>query len=299
MNLIHAQRKLYWGFIVIVSLLTLILAVYGAFTLMPRPGKDLDTFKILEHSVWVLALVVVATHLVLAVFARRQKVWFDKVGEDHKESLLPPSPILYPFFCGKFFMMIRLFAAYSSGDLGTSIDYFVKQEMILIFLHIIISAVLLSRRKGDPHSANDMNFLVLGVTGMDILKTVLMYVFWAYYQKGVIYDIFERLPNKTTRVAVALVVHAILDVMQTVATVFTMWVADAVTTFSNTIQEKDYIEGNEKDTNNSENKFWLLTRSLLHIDDEWCLTRFLLHIDDEWCRLLFGKARRRKLRQSY
>jgi len=127
---------------------------------------------------------------------------------------------------------------------------------------------------------------VLGVTAMDILKTILMYVFWTFYQVGVIHDIFERLPTVWTRVAVALVIHGILDVIQTLAVVFTMWVAEAVAELNlngncNRIDGHYYTQGNPgKDVNNSE-------RDLL-----WSFTGFLLEADDEWCTLLFGKTRR-------
>merc|ERR1712007_211399 len=111
-------------------------------------------------------------------------------------------------------------------------------------------------------------------TGMDMLKTILMYVFWAVYQKGVIHDLFERLPTVWTRVAVALVIHAILDVIQTLATVFTWGVAEAVAKLNckncspNYINEDYYTRGNfekaEKDL------LWSFTGFLLEADDEWC-----------------------------
>merc|ERR1712137_210734 len=188
----------------------------------------------------------------------------DSLGSDKG---LPPSPILYPFFCGKFFMMIRLTMAYSSRDLGTSIDYFVYQDLILTVLHILISAVLLSQFTGDPHDGDSMNYIVVGVTGMDVLKTLLMYVFWVNYQVGFIHDIFERLPSVWTRVAAAIIIHAILDVIQTLATVFTMWIAEAVKGLNCQIIEVT-------SENNSDERLWSFTELLLRADDKWCILLF-------------------------
>merc|ERR1719240_24111 len=82
----------------------------------------------------------------------------------------PPSPILYPFFCGKAFMMIRLSMAYSNEDLGQTIDYFFYQELILIGLHMLISCVVLPQFSDNPTDEQAMNNMIVLVTLMDASK---------------------------------------------------------------------------------------------------------------------------------
>lgn len=272
MNLIIKHQKTLWVFIGFLIFLIFAFAVYGGTHLAAQPSS-LGTFQILEHSIWVPGLVLLATHIVLAMFAERQKALF-------AAGSYPPSPILYPFFCGKFFMMVRLVMAYSSGDLGTSIDYFTYQELILTSLHIIISVFLLSSFKSDPARASDMNNIILGVTCMDIFKTISMYVFWEFYSPGAIKSVFNRLPSVWTRVAAALIIHGLLDVVQTLATVFTMWIAKAVAGLNCCCADEEYaampLEGTRDERGAG----------------LWSFTRLNLEADDEWCLLLFDRKRR-------
>jgi len=154
--------------------------------------------------------------------------------------------------------------SYSSGDLGTSIDYFVYQECILIVLHIVIAAFGLSYFNDEVKDCWSMNYLILCITLMEVSKTILMFWFWTSYQPGLIRNFFDRLPSRTFRIFAALAIHGILDIMQSAATVFTMWLA-----WGMKFLLKLCTDG-KRERDSSPSHYWSVTLFIFRIDLYWC-----------------------------
>jgi len=62
------------------------------------------------------------------------------------------------------------------------------------------------------------------ILGIDTSKTIAMVIFWYTFKPGCIAYYFNRLPSIMTVLAASILIHAILDMMQTAATMFTMFI---------------------------------------------------------------------------
>jgi len=278
MYFIHTQKAIWYGFLGLVSLFFIGFTVWGALNLVDEP-RDLHTFQKIEHDPTVPALLMVAAHITLAMFAEKMYSVYGRPRPDIVETgdhrvYKPPSPILYPFFCGKAFMLLRLIMAYHSGDLGECIDYFFYQEIILIVIHILISCMVLPHFGDNPLNATSMNRMIWLITFMDLFKTVVMLGWYLQYTPGAIKLIFDRLPNSGSQIAATLSIHAFLDILQNLASVFTVWIARAsATIFLCGCEPLGIVEDDNVDYNGFTdfNLFWF--------DSYWCE---LLFIDDNY-----------------
>lgn len=272
---IHSYKKTWYVFLGFTSLALIGFAVYGALHLVEKP-RDLHTFKKMVNDPFVPFLLLVAAHLTLAMFAEKMYTVYGRIRDgkpDHK-AYGPPSPILFPFFCGKAFMLLRLILAYHSGDLGVCIDYFCYQELILIALHVLIACVVLPHFGDNPRNGRSMNLMLFLIIGMDAFKTVFMFFFWLVYEPGAIMHVFNRLPDSTTQIAATLCIHGFLDILQNLASVFTIWIARASAAL--------FLCGNEPGCvvdPSPEDYNWFTKLNLFWLDSYWCE---LLFIESKW-----------------
>jgi len=197
--------------------------LYGLYHLSHEP-KDLGTFKIVEHLPIVPLILALCTHIIMMVFAHKQLVVLR-----HKEDYLP-FPLTYTIFVGKLFMVVRMVMAYSSGEMGISIDYFLWQELILTVLHTILSLLI-----GDPTPSGqndekvdeypgELKYVFFKIICIDSIKTVVCYWYWKTFQPGIISQNFDRIPYVSSQISLSILIHAVLDMVQAAATMFTMFI---------------------------------------------------------------------------
>jgi len=161
------------------------------------------------------------THLIMMIFASAQLKELCNPNFQHL-----PFPLTYTIVIGKGFMVFRMVLAYSSANLGVSIDYFFWQELVLTLLHTGLATMV-----GDPspeHSlvsyATQLERTFCMILGIDTLKTIAMVIFWYTFKPGLVAYHFNRFPSIMTALAASVLIHAILDMMQTAATMFTMFI---------------------------------------------------------------------------
>merc|ERR1712048_1308751 len=190
--------------------------------------QDLGTLEVMEK--WPVTLV-------LALYAKKQ------LGIFRQEGKRPAYPILYTFLTGKFFMIFRLVMSYSSGKLGPAINYFVWQELILISTHMIFSAAILPCLDDDPDRIQDLKKTFCSITVMDILKTLFTFVYWLNFQPGLMATTCDRLPTIESQIYASLLIHGVLDVVQSATTVFTMYISRFVKNLTMNVDAT--VEGDE------------------------------------------------------
>jgi len=198
-----------------------LMTVYGLCNLVEQP-RELGTLKAMEHWPATPALLAFATHLVMALYGKRQLRDF-KQDQNHGVAL--PYPVLFTFFVGKGFMMFRLTMSYSSGKMSNALNFFVYQEFLLTLTHVFCSAIILPRYSQHSHIVKDMSNVMKFILYMDTAKTMLTFLFWLSFTPGYFADYYDRLPSVATQVYASLLIHGVLDVMQSAATVFTVYIA--------------------------------------------------------------------------
>jgi hypothetical protein len=220
----RSVTEIVWVILGAITLLLTVVSIYGLCTLSPEP-QDFQTFKRMEHMPLTPLLLAGATHMVLALFAKQQLSLLKVSNRAPPGPKTPPAPILFPFFCGKFFMCFRLMMAYSSGNLGVSINFFLFQELLLIVMHTVLSWWFLSKISTDPRKRQDMFQAMLYVILIDTCKTVATGIYFCFFRPGLIAGIFNRLPSVSIQICASLLIHLILDVVQSVSSVFTMYIS--------------------------------------------------------------------------
>jgi len=192
--------------------------------------KDLGAFQKVEHLPIVPFVLLLCTHIIMMIFAHRQLCVLKSTDKCHL-----PFPLTYTTFVGKFFMVVRMIMAYSSGEMGTAIDYFTWQELILTSMHCVFSLLIgdpsPSRQNGEykdvsevKNYSNQLKLVFLKVFAIDSIKTVAMYFYWVSFQPGWIANLFDRIPYVGSQISLSILIHAILDMLQTAATMFTMFI---------------------------------------------------------------------------
>jgi len=156
---------------------------------------------------------------VLAIFAKEQYSKFQEGAE-------PPAPLLYPFVIGKVFVIFRLLMAYASDDIGVTIDYFITQEFIITVTHVLYSATILPHFGDDPFKLKDMKNVIRLVTFLEALKTLFCFVYWRFlFTPGFLGHSFNRLPSISSQIFGLVLLHGVLDFLEFLAQVFTMFIA--------------------------------------------------------------------------
>jgi len=205
------------------------ISIRGLMNLSAVP-EDLGTFQKVEHLPIVPVVLLLCTHIIMMIFAYKQLCVLKNPDKCHL-----PFPLTYTIFVGKLFMVVRMVMAYSSGEMGTAINYFFWQELILTFMHSALSLLI-----GDPspprqdaesrdlsvvrNYSNQLKTVFLMIMAIDTFKTFVMYLYWVYFQPGWIATMFDRIPYMSSQVALSILIHAVLDMVQAAATMFTMFI---------------------------------------------------------------------------
>jgi len=192
--------------------------VKGLLNMYDEPQDDLGTLQAIAHWPFTPALLLGATHLIIALYGQKQFHNFE-----NKER--PPLPILFPFIIGKGFMMMRLVMAYSSQRMSYTLDFFVRQEFLLVLVHVACSGLILPFVPQRSNRLRDMVMVFRFILLMDAGKTVANYLLWSHWTKGVIADTIDRLPDQPSQICASLLIHAVLDMLQSASTVFTMFLS--------------------------------------------------------------------------
>lgn len=191
----------------------------GLLNMRAEPQADLGTLQAMKHWPMMPVVMLVATHFVVALYGQNQ-------FRDLKKSLRPPLPILFPFLVGKIFLLFRLAMAYSSNRLSHTLEFFVRQELILIALHVTGSMIFLPLVPQKSERLSDMLRVFWFIFAMDFGKTFADYILWTTWPLGgAIADYVDRLPDQQSQICVSLLIHFVFDAMQTGASLFTMFLS--------------------------------------------------------------------------
>jgi len=204
-------------------------SIHGLMHLSAEP-EDLGTFKKVAHLPIVPLVLAICTHIIMMMFAHKQR----RVLQHPDDNL--PFPLTYTIFTGKLFMVLRMVMAYSSGEMGIAIDYFLWQELILTLMHSTLSLLI-----GDPRPRRQdgeckdeggvknypyqLKVVFFKIFAIDSVKTLAMYFYWVSFRPGWITDLFDRIPFEQSQLSLCILIHAVLDMVQAAATMFTMFIA--------------------------------------------------------------------------
>jgi len=184
--------------------------------LNPEP-HELHTFERLQHSPMSGIVLLLCTHFICSTFA-----YFNLMKLRSGETLL--LPLGFSLFVGKVFMAGRMVLAYSSANMGIALDYFVWQEIILTGCHAFGSMVSVGypdqNQKEFPREIRDCMFRVLRV---DAGKTIVIAIFWWNFQPTGLTTLIDRMPDQDSQIVFAVVVHFVMDMMQSAVTFFTIY----------------------------------------------------------------------------
>jgi len=179
--------------------------------------EELGTFEVLKHSPMSALVLLFCSHFICCTFA-----YFNLKRLRAGKPLL--FPLLFCFFVGKWFMIGRMVLAYSSGHMGIALDYFVWQEFILTGCHAVGSYFMVGYPDEDGKNfTRQINTCMLRVVGVDLLKTLVIIGFWLKFKPGVITDLVNRMPDQKSQIVFAVVIHFVLDMVQSLVTFFTIY----------------------------------------------------------------------------
>jgi len=185
-------------------------------------ASGVKAFQEVEHAPLTPLVLILCTHMIMMIFACHQLVELHNECFDHL-----PFPLTYTFIVGKGFMIFRMVLAYSSTNLGVSIDYFVWQELILMFVHGLLAAFVGNPSPGStrgPSYDKQLAHSFQVILGIDGLKTIAMILIWYNFKETALAFYFNRLPNTSVMIAASVLIHALLDVIQTATSMFTMFI---------------------------------------------------------------------------
>ncbi|CAE7834353.1 unnamed protein product [Symbiodinium necroappetens] len=202
--------------------------VWYSSNLAPEP-HDYQSFEQLERSSLLPALLLVCT-LIILVFFSLANLRYLRAGT------MPPMPVTYALLVGKVFLLMRMAMSYSSRDMTVALDYFVKQELILISSHALGSFFLVpwtapttSEAEHGPQESTTIREIekrMAVIALIDLGKTLIMLLYWwQLFAPGCIEVYVSRAPAMWAQVVLALAVHLWLDLLQSAITVFTVHLA--------------------------------------------------------------------------
>jgi len=186
--------------------------------LVPEP-RELGTFQRLEHSPMSGIIMLLCTHFICVMFTYYN---LTRLRSSDKPKLA--FPLLYCFFVGKGFMVLRMILSYSSGQMGTALEYFIYQEIILTVCHGAGSFLIVEAPDDEkPEFGKQIRDCIGKVLMVDGVKTVVIALFWLNFEPGRLADLVNRMPSQTSQIAFALVVHFVMDMVQSGVTFFTVY----------------------------------------------------------------------------
>lgn len=203
--------------------------VYCLTQLVPEP-RELNTFQRMEHSPMMGIILLACTHFICVTFAYYN---LTKIRSATPKLLFP---LLYCFFVGKGFMATRMVLSYSSGKMGSALDYFIWQELILTFCHAAGSFLIVpapDNKKHDDDYATQIRQCIWRILCVDGGKTIVIGIFWLCFRPGFLSLIVDRFPDQTSQIVFALVVHFVLDMIQSFVTFFTVYLGKCGRTLMN------------------------------------------------------------------
>ena len=171
--------------------------------------KNLGTLKLLEKSPIMLLLVIIASHITVSCFGNSYMKKFMN-GQN------PPCPGIYPFLIGKIFMIPRLAMTYSTDNFGQSMDFFIREESILICIQFVFIVLImpLINLKFVPNNYRSQNKIILLFLLLGITKDLFVYKLWKNYSPICIVDIINRIPLISLQINYAIIIHIFLDLFQ-------------------------------------------------------------------------------------
>lgn len=178
-----------------------------------------DTMNVIENTPASGVALVIASYMVLAHFIMG-------LMKNIENNVNPKSPSLLMFLMGKAFMLPRIKMVYASSSLGMSLSYFIQMEAVLIICHVICS-ILSTRKYANDFSIEGRAKVFKAIFLTDCIKTGLAFLLWLNSSGvGIIEHWFNRLPDMKSRIAVFLIIHVGLDIIQSIFTVFSLYLAD-------------------------------------------------------------------------
>ncbi len=202
---------------------------------------DYGTMKAIEYAPITKILLVICTHIVLAFFARKMYNGF--VLEK-----TPVSPSLFVFIIGKLFMIPRLIMAYSSGNYGHGLEFFIWEELLLIIIQMTSASILFPRLNLSYDCTNiiGQERVWKAVLVLDTFKTFTVFLLWLTYKPGALSSLFNRIDGFGAQVFLFIGAHILMDTLQSVSTIFSLYIAKLCSkaeeeTTVNEYQKKSYM----------------------------------------------------------
>lgn len=123
-------------------------------------------------------------------------------------------------------MVPRIIMAYAGPDLGHTLNFFLYQEVVLIVVHCVAMVVVVSKFRPDPFSISNLKAIVKAVVAIDCFKTVCVFIYWKWlFSPGFFTQWFNSITTIKGQLCAFLVIHVTLDVLQSIATVFSLHIA--------------------------------------------------------------------------
>ena len=187
---------------------------------MSKTPRDYGTMHAMEHAPITTPLLLVCTHIVMAFFSR-------KIYNEFKSQKKPLSPSLFIFIIGKVFMIFRMIMAYSSSNYGDAMEFFLLEECLLILVQVITTAKVFPYLKlsYDCSQIEGQERVWKVVIMLDSVKTFAIFILWQSYTPSSLSVIFNRIPGVEAQIFVFVCVHVLTDVLQSISTIFSLYVA--------------------------------------------------------------------------
>lgn len=197
-------------------------SIYTTYLLLNLSNSEnnYDTMKTIEHAPITIPLLLLCTHIVMAFFAR-------KIYNGFKDGIRPVAPSLYVFIIGKLFMCARIKMAYSSNNYGRAIEFFIREELLLITIQVLTNIIIF------PYLKLSYNCLDIygqervwkAVLALDGFKTLIIFGLWKNYESGLLSIVFNKIPGSTAQIFLFISSHVIMDVLQSISTIFSLYIS--------------------------------------------------------------------------
>ena len=176
-----------------------------------------DTFEKMEHWKFTPLILVLCTHVMIAMYLYHIYTVLERGGS-------PATPGLFPFFVGKGFMVIRMMMAYKAGTTYSArMSFFVLQELTLIgsYLGAVMKIMPYMGVSFSHKNPRGQELALRYVVLFDLLKTLATTVMWVLWPPGFVLIPFGHIIGFGNQVMIFIIVHVGLDALQSGVTAFT------------------------------------------------------------------------------
>merc|ERR1712098_917078 len=167
---------------------------------------------------------------------------------------------------------------------------------MLMSVHVIFCGFILTFIPQNPACLVDMMMVFRFIFIMDAAKTGFNYHIWKNYHPGAIKLFVDRFPDCASQVMASLVVHGVLDIMQSFTTIFTMfisrWMRIAIgyffpkmAVYVPVLPPVDHRPPEEREQHGESNLVWY-NQACIKIEAKFVIWN-MVHFDNWWCRHLF------------